>query len=125
MKTIASNNEYLYVWYAKPLGCILISDLVANLFMRSIPDMILLNFASPYHTKGVFAWDSLYSSKSIYENLLKEELKMQESQLNIGGAHKGDCKKAGETFTTGLRKMMLLFYKWACGRESIIDSTTC
>ena len=58
-------------------------------------------FYSPFHTKGVFAWDSLYSSKSIYVNLLKEELEMQESQLNIGGAHKGDCKKAGETFTTG------------------------
>ena len=50
---------------------------------------------------------------------------MQESQLTIDGTYKGDCKKAGETFTTGQRKMMLLFYKLACGRESIIDSTTC
>ena len=43
----------------------------------------------------------LYSSKLIYMYLLQEEPEMQELQLNIDGAHEGDCKKAEETFTEG------------------------
>ena len=44
--------------YAKPFGRILISDLVvANLFMHSLPGMILLYLAKLFYTKSVFAWD--------------------------------------------------------------------
>ena len=40
------------------LGCILISDLVVtNMFMHSLPGMILLYLATPFYTKGVFARD--------------------------------------------------------------------
>ena len=31
--------------------------------------------------------------------MLQEEPEMQELQLNIDGAHEGDCKKPAETFT--------------------------
>ena len=30
---------------------------VANLFMHSLPGMIILYLAEPFYTKGVFAWD--------------------------------------------------------------------
>ena len=36
------------------LGCILISDLIANLLMYSLPDMILLYLAAPFFTPKVF-----------------------------------------------------------------------
>ena len=34
---------------------------------------------------------------------------MQELQLNIHGAHKGDCKKPEETFTEGRRNTRFCF----------------
>ena len=40
------------------LGRILISDLViTNLFMYSLPGMLLLHLTTPFYTKGIFAWD--------------------------------------------------------------------
>ena len=41
--------------------------------------------------------DALYSSEPIYINLLQEKLEIQELQLNLDGAHEGDCNKPGET----------------------------
>ena len=63
-KTIASYNVFyvvlIYVFIMLSLGHILISDLVvANLFMHSLSDIILLYLATPFYTifyiKGVFA----------------------------------------------------------------------
>ena len=45
--------------------------------------------------------DSLYSSEPIHINLLQEKPEIQELQLNLDGAHEGDCNKPGETFTAG------------------------
>ena len=42
-----------------------------------------------------------YSSESIHINFLEEETEMQELRLQVDGTHKGDCKKPGETLTTG------------------------
>ena len=66
----------------------------------------------------------LYSSESIYINLLEEEPEMQELRLQLDDTHEGDCKKPGEILTTGWRIVTLLFCKRACGRESIIHMTT-
>ena len=33
--------------------------------------------------------------------LLQEEPEIQELQLNLDGAHEGDCNKPGEKFTAG------------------------
>ena len=50
------SSVVFYVQYAKPLGRILISDLVlTNLFMHSLPGRILL--CAFVYTKGVFVWD--------------------------------------------------------------------
>ena len=56
------NNSYnnyvqycIYVFSMLSLGRILISDLVANLFMHSLSDIILLYLAELYHTKGISA----------------------------------------------------------------------
>ena len=49
------------------LGCILISDLVvANLFMHSLPGMILLYLAALFYSKGVFAWDIITFVRFMY-----------------------------------------------------------
>ena len=37
----------------------------------------------------------------MYINLLEEEPEIQESRLQLDGTHEGDCKKPGETLTTG------------------------
>ena len=50
------NFEVAYVFNMLSLGCILISDLVANLFMHSLSDRILLYLvASLFKNKGIFA----------------------------------------------------------------------
>ena len=49
---------------------------------------------------------------------------MEELQLNLHGAHEADYENPGETFTTGQRNILQLFYKWACNRESTTHSTT-
>ena len=53
------------VQYAKPLGHILISDLVVtSLFMHSLPGMILLYLATPF-TPKVFCIRYAYTKKGI------------------------------------------------------------
>ena len=56
-KTVASFNVFSVGFsVALNFGGILISDLVvANLFMHSLPDMILLCLATPFYTEGVSA----------------------------------------------------------------------
>ena len=49
---------------------------------------------------------------------------MQELRLQLDGTHEGDCKKPGETLTTGQRIITLLFCKRACGKECIVYITT-
>ena len=56
--------------------------------------------------------------------MLQEEPEMQELKLQLDDTHKDDCKNPRETFTAGQRNILLLFYKQACDRESIIHSTT-
>ena len=56
--------------------------------------------------------------------MLQEEPKMQELKLQLNDTHEGDYKNPRETFTAGQRNILLLFYKQACDRKSIIHSTT-
>ena len=44
---------------------------------------------------------TLQYSEPIHINLLQEKPEIQELQLNLDGAHEGDCNKPGETFTAG------------------------
>ena len=48
---------------------------------------------------------------------------MEELQCHLHGAHEANCKNPGETFTTGQRTILRLFYKWAWGEESTLYST--
>ena len=53
-----SSVVFTYVLDMLSLGHILISYLVAtNLFMHSLPGMILFHLAIPFYTEGVVAWD--------------------------------------------------------------------
>ena len=48
----------MYLFGMLRLGHILISHpVVADLFMHSLPDLILLHFVVPFYTEGVFACD--------------------------------------------------------------------
>ena len=49
---------------------------------------------------------------------------MQELQLHLHGAYKGNCKMPGETLTASQRYISLLFYKLAYDGKIIIHSTT-
>ena len=53
---IASYNVFsvMLMFSMLGLGCILISDLVANLLMYSLPGMILFYLAAPFFTPKVF-----------------------------------------------------------------------
>ena len=52
------SSVVLLIQDAKLLGHTLISDLVVtNLFMHSLPGMILLYLTASFYTKGVLAWD--------------------------------------------------------------------
>ena len=42
--------------------------------------------------------DHLYSSETVHINLLQEKPEIQELQLNLDGAHEGDCNNPGEAF---------------------------
>ena len=66
----------------------------------------------------------LHTQANQFINLLEEETEMQELRLQLDGTHEGDCKKPGETLTTGQRIITLLFCKRACGKECIIHMTT-
>ena len=64
-------NVFIYAVCYKP-WCILISDLVvANLFMHSLPGMILLYLAMSFYTKGVFAWDLPIIRYQITQSIIK------------------------------------------------------
>ena len=50
-----SSIVFMYSVYMLRLGCIMISHLVvANLFMHSLPGLILLYLAAPFYSEGVF-----------------------------------------------------------------------
>ena len=43
-------------------------------------------------------------------NLLQEKQEIQELQLNLDGAHEGDCNKPGETFTQQVRETHAMLF---------------
>ena len=54
MKTLASNNVSSVVLMCLVCWLHLISDLVGDLFMHSLPDVILLYLAASFYTEGVY-----------------------------------------------------------------------
>ena len=81
----------------------------------------------PHNYVPVYATDFkdqkiLYTQANQFIYLL-EETEMQELILQLDGTHEDDCKKSGETLTTGQRIITLLFCKQGCGKECIIHIT--